>query len=53
MGEQRFEFDIESGSGIEKKSKSNQCMMYKYGRGKEGVVKVSIEERQYKLERDE
>jgi hypothetical protein len=53
MGQQRCEFDIEEPCGQDKKKPANQCLFYKYGAGEEGILTVSLEERIYKLERDE
>ena len=53
MGEQRYEFNIEDPIGPDRKKPTNQCLMYKYGVGEEGVLTISLEERIYKLERDE
>jgi hypothetical protein len=53
MGQQRCEFDIEEPRGPDKKKPANQCLFYKYGAGEEGILTISLEERIYKLERDE
>ena len=53
MGQQRCEFDIEEPRGQDKKKPANQCLFYKYGAGEEGILTISLEERIYKLERDE
>ena len=39
--------------GPDRKRPTNQCLLYKYGVGEEGVLTISLEERIYKLERDE
>ncbi len=53
MGQQRCEFDIEEPKGQDKKKPTNQCLFYKYGSGEEGTITITLEERVYKLERDE
>ncbi len=52
MGQQKYEFDIENPAG-EGKMAANSFYLYRYGREAGDVVKVWMEERVYKLERDE
>ena len=52
-GEQRYELDIECPQGTDKKNPTNKFMLYKYGRSDNEDLRLSLEERVYKLERDE
>lgn len=49
LEKQRFEIDIENPRGEDRKNPSNQFFMFKNGEN----IKVSLEERVFKLERDE
>ncbi len=52
-GEQRYEFDIECPKGLEKKNPTNEFMLYKYAKSENDTLTLWLEERIYKLERDE
>ena len=52
-GEQRYELDIECPQGLDKKNPTNQFMIYKYAKNDNDNLTLSLEERIYKLERDE
>ncbi len=49
MGKQKFEFDVENPVGSDKRNPLNRFFMYKNNKS----LKLTLEERIYKLERDE
>jgi len=53
FGEQRYEFDIECPRGLDKKNPTNQFLFYKFSKSEDDFLTLWLEERIYKLERDE
>ena len=53
FGEQRYEFDIECPRGLDKKNPTNQFLFYKFAKAEDDNLTIYLEERIYKLERDE
>lgn len=53
FGNQKVEINIEEPEGLDKKNPTNNFFLYKYGMNEDNSIKITFEERIYKLERDE
>lgn len=53
LGQQKVEFDIEEPQGANKKCPNNTFFLYRYKSEGRPAIKFTLEERVFKLERDE